>query len=164
MEKRLSDLSLVQSYDAGHQSLSWLPGQPAGLLAGIDIQALIDNPDARDIVPNLPVQPLYYALKQRGFSDSLEILPFLSQEQVIHFADYETWDGDEFSPSRMFNFLRPFAAVSEEELYTRFTELDEEYQIASLEGLFIVHEVEHIHDLPIGVEDRVYPMPCNTVF
>ena len=164
MEKRLSDLSLANSYDAGHQSLSWSPGEPIGLLSGIDIQALIDSPDAREIVPNLPVQALYYALKRHGFSDSLELLPLLSQEQVIHMADYEAWDRDDFSPKRMMNFLRPFAAISSEELYNRFSELDEEYQIATLEGLFTVHEVEHIHDLPIGLEDKVYAMPCNTVF
>ncbi len=164
MDKRLSDLSLAQSYDAGHQSLSWVPGEASGLLAGIDIQALIDSPDAKEIVPNLPVQPLYYALKQRGFGDSLEILPFLSDEQVTHMADYETWEGDDFSPKRMLAFLKPFAAVSSEELYRRFSELDEEYQIASLEGIFQVHEVEHIHDLPEGVADRAHPMPCNTVF
>ncbi len=164
MENRLSDMSLAQAYDAGHQSLSWVPGEASGLLAGIDIQALIDSPDAKDIVPNLPVQPLYYALKQRGFGDSLEILPFLSDEQVTHMADYEAWDADEFSSKRMMSFLKPFAAVSSEELYRRFSELDEEYQIASLEGIFKVHEVEHIHDLPEDVADRAYPMPCNTVF
>lgn len=164
MEKRLSDLSLAHSYDAGHQSLSWTPGEPTGLLSGINIEALIENPDAREIVPNLPVQPLYYALKQRGFSDSLEILPYLSDEQVVHMADYEAWDGEDFSPKRMINFLKPFAAISSEELYKRFSELDEEYQIATLEGLFTVHEVEEIHDLPEDVADRVHAMPCNTVF
>lgn len=164
MEKRLSDLSLANSYDAGHQSLSWSPGEPTGLLSGIDVQALIDSPDAREIIPNLPVQALYYALKRHGFSDSLEILPHLSPEQVVHMADYEAWEADEFSARRMMNFLRPFAAISTEELYNRYTQLDEEYQIATLEGLFTVHEVEHIHDLPIGLEDKVYAMPCNTVF
>ncbi|MES2746102.1 MAG: DUF6178 family protein, partial [Bdellovibrionota bacterium] len=164
MEKRLSDVSLANSYDAGHQSLSWTPGEPTGLLAGIDIQALIENPEAREIVPNLPVQPLYYALKQKGFESCLEILPLLSQDQVIHMADYEAWNGDDFSPKRMLEFLKPFGAVSQEELFNRFSELDDEYQIATLEGVFTVHEVEHIYDLPHGVEDRAYPMPCNTVF
>jgi hypothetical protein len=164
MEKRLSDLSLASSYDAGHQALSWSPGEPAGLLAGIDLQALIESPDAREIVPNLPVQPLYYALKQKGFENCLEILPCLSQEQVIHMADYEAWNGDEFSPKRMLNFLKPFGAVSQQELFQRFSELDDEYQIATLEGVFTVHEVEHIHDLPPAVEDRAYAMPCHTVF
>ncbi len=77
MDKRLSDIVLANSYDSGHQSLSWNPGQAGGLLAGIDLQAIIDSPDAAEIVPNLPVQPLYYALKQRGFEDSLEILALL---------------------------------------------------------------------------------------
>ncbi|RZA10055.1 MAG: hypothetical protein EOP10_35400, partial [Proteobacteria bacterium] len=89
MDKRVNDSVLASSYDAGHQSLSWNPGLAGGLLAGIDLQAIIESPDAAEVIPNLPVQPLYYALKQRGFEDSLEILPLLSQEQVIHMADYE---------------------------------------------------------------------------
>lgn len=164
MEKRLSDINLASSYDAGHQSLSWTPGEPTGLLAGIDIPALIENPDAAQIVPNLPVQPLYYALKQRGFGDALEILPFLTDDQVVHMADYEAWDGEEFSQKRMINFLKPFAAISSDELYRRFTELDEEYQIATLESMFTVHEVEQIYDLPEDIVDRVQAMPCNTIF
>jgi len=164
MDKRLNDTVLANSYDAGHQSLSWNPGLPGGLLAGIDLQAIIESPDAAEIVPNLPVQPLYYALKQRGFEESLEILPLLSQEQVIHMADYEAWDGEDFSQKRMLKFLKPFAEVSSEQLFQRFSELDDEYQIATLEGVFTVHEVEHIYDLPHGVEDRAFPMPCNTVF
>lgn len=164
MDKRLNDTVLANSYDAGHQSLAWTPGQMGGLLAGIDLQAIIDSPDAAEIVPNLPVQPLYYALKQRGFEESLEILALLSTEQVVHMADYETWDGEAFSQKRMLKFLKPFGDISSEQLYTRFCDLDEEYQIATLEGLFTVHEVEHIHDLPHGVEERAFPMPCHTVF
>ncbi|MBC7660987.1 MAG: hypothetical protein H7249_14920 [Chitinophagaceae bacterium] len=164
MDKRVSDTVLANSYDAGHQSLSWNPGQAGGLLAGIDLQSIIESPDAAEIVPNLPVQPLYYALKQRGFEESLEILPLLSQEQVIHMADYEAWDGEDFSQKRMLRFLRPFAEVSQEQLFQRFSELDDEYQIATLEGVFVVHEVEHMYDLPHGVEDRAFKMPCDTVF
>ncbi|MBC7530623.1 MAG: hypothetical protein H7318_03530 [Oligoflexus sp.] len=164
MDKRLNDTVLANSYDAGHQSLSWNPGQAGGLLAGIDLQAIIDSPDAAQIVPSLPVQPLYYALKQRGFEDSLEILALLSTEQVVHMADYEVWDGEDFSQKRMFKFLKPFGEISSEQLYNRFADLDEEYQIATLEGIFTVHEVEHIYDLPLGVEDRAFPMPCHTVF
>ncbi len=164
MEKRVNDNSLAISYDAGHQSLAWTPGEAGGLLGGIDLQAIIESPNAAEIIANLPVQPLYHALKQRGFEDSLEILPHLTQEQVVHMADYEAWDGEDFSQRRMINFLKPFAEISREQLYTRFSELDEEYQIAALEGLFTVYEVEHMFDLPHGVEERAFRMPCNTVF
>ncbi|RYZ56936.1 MAG: hypothetical protein EOP07_11285, partial [Proteobacteria bacterium] len=164
MDKRLNDTVLANSYDAGHQSLSWDPGQPGGLLSGIDLASIIESPDAAEIVPNLPVQPLYYALKQRGFEDSLEILALLSTEQVVHMADYEAWDADDFSQRRMLNFLKYFGEISAEQLYTRFADLDEEYQIATLEGLLTVYEVEHMFDLPHDVEERAFKMPCDTVF
>lgn len=164
MEKRLDDIALATRFDAGTQSLPWDPGQPTGLLAGIDIKSILESPDAREIVQELPVQPLYYALKQKGFEESLEVLPLLSQEQVTHMADYEAWDGDRFQPKKLFRFMKPFGAVSTELLYQRFSELDEEYQIASLQNVFKVYEVEHLFDLPEGVQDRAYAMPCNKVF
>jgi len=164
MEKRLDDIALASRYDAGHQSLPWDPGQPSGLLAGVDLQSILESPNAREIVQELPVQILYYALKQKGLSESLDILPLMTSEQVTHMVDYEAWTGDTFNRQKLFRFMKNFAEISGQQLYERFADLDEEYQIASLQNLFKVYEVEHIYDLPHGVEDRAYAMPDNKVF
>jgi len=97
MEHRLNDAQLLASLDAGHQSLPWEPGQPSGLLAPLDLGAIAASPNAAEIVPALPVQALYYALKQQSIEDVLEILPLVSQEQTERMLDYEAWERDVLS-------------------------------------------------------------------
>lgn len=164
MENRLSDSFVASSLDAGHQNLAWEPGPPSGFLAGIDIKALLADENAAEIVPELPAQALYYAIKQHGIEDALDLLPLLSAEQVEHMLDYEAWSQDELVPKKMFNFLKAFGEVSREQLYERFAHLDEEYQLAALQGYFRVYEVENAFDLPEEIAERAYRMPCDKVF
>ncbi len=164
MENRLSDSVVADNLDAGHQNLAWEPGPPSGFLAGIDINALLTNPQAAEIVPQLPTQALYYAIKQHGIEDALDLLPLLSQEQVERMLDYDVWTRDELVPKKFFKFMKAFAEVSREQLFERFSELDEEYQLSALQGFFRVYEVENAFDLAEDVSDRVYRMPCDKVF
>ncbi|MDQ3234744.1 MAG: DUF6178 family protein [Pseudobdellovibrionaceae bacterium] len=164
MENRLSDSFVATSLDAGHQNLAWEPGPPSGFLAGIDLKAILADPDAAEVVPELPTQALYYALKQQGVEDALDLLPLLSPEQVERMLDYEAWSQDELVPKKFFNFLKPFGEISREQLYERFAHLDEEYQLAALQGFFRVHEVEDAYDLPESLAETAYRMPCNRVF
>lgn len=164
MESRLSDESVKLALDAGHQSLPWEPGQPSGFLAGVDLDMILASPDAKAMIQAMPVQPLYYAMKQRGLADCLEILPMLTQDQVVRMLDYDVWQKDELVPKRAFEFLSYFGEVSHKELYRRFAYLDEEYQLAILSGYFRVYEEVEFDDLPQDVQDRVHAMPCQKVF
>ncbi|MCX6130977.1 MAG: DUF6178 family protein, partial [Proteobacteria bacterium] len=133
-------------------------------LSGISIAAIMADPNAAEIVPELPVQALYYAIKQKGMDEVLDLLPLLSQEQVERMIDYDAWSHDQLVPKKLFQFLKAFGEVSREQLYERFAHLDEEYQLATLQNFFRVYEVEVIYDLPEAIQDLVYAMPCNTVF
>lgn len=164
MENRLSDSFVAASLDAGHQNLAWEPGPPSGFLAGIDLKAILSDPNAAEIVPELPTQALYYALKQQGVEDALDLLPLLSPDQVERMLDYDAWTQDELVPKKFFSFLKPFGEISREQLYERFADLDEEYQLAALQGFFRVYEVEDPYDLPEGIAEKAYRMPCNKVF
>jgi hypothetical protein len=164
MENRLSDSFVAASLDAGHQNLAWEPGPPSGFLAGIDLKAILSDPNAAEIVPELPTQALYYALKQQGVEEVLDLLPLLSPEQVERMLDYDAWTQDELVPKKFFAFLKPFGEISREQLYERFADLDEEYQLAALQGFFKVHEVEDPYDLPENIAEHAYRMPCNKIF
>ncbi len=164
MEHRLNDVPLLASLDAGHQSLLWDPGQASGLLAPLDLRALAADPHVAEIVPSLPVQSLYYALKQQGVEEALDILPYVSQEQTERMVDYEAWQRDDLQPRKLFQFVSLFGEVSPELMAERFSELDEEYQLACLTGRFRVYEAESIMDLPDELQERVSTMPCGKVF
>ena len=64
MTNRLSKENVQHNLDAGHQNLPWTVSEPSGFLAGIDFNAILDNPQAKEIIQSLPVQPLYYGLKK----------------------------------------------------------------------------------------------------
>lgn len=164
MDNRFTDFAIVAGLDAGHQNLPWEPGQASGLLAGVDLKSIMRDPHAAEIVPLLPVQALYYALKRQGFDESLEILALLSQDQVTRMVDYDVWSKDHLVPQKLFRFLKPFGEVSKELLYERFSELDEEYQLAALQGMLRVYEAESVMDLSDELQERVRAMPCGTVF
>lgn len=164
MDNRFADFAIVAGLDAGHQNLPWDPGQASGLLAGVDLKSIMRDPQAAEIIPLLPVQALYYALKRQGFEESLDVLALLSQDQVTRMVDYDVWSHDELVPQKLFRFLKPFGEVSKELLYERFSSLDEEYQLAALQGMLRVYEAESVMDLTDELQERVRAMPCGTVF
>ena len=164
MTSRLSKENVQHNLDAGHQNLPWSVNEPSGFLAGIDFNAILDNPQAREIIQSLPVQPLYYGLKKKGLAECLAVLPLLSQDQVVRIVDFDCWLKGDLMPSKAFDLLSYFAAASDDQLYKRFAHLDEEYQLAITAGFFRVYEAESREDLADELQDIVYEMPCRTVF
>ena len=164
MTNRLSKENVQHNLDAGHQNLPWSVSEPSGFLAGIDFNAILDNPQAKEIIQSLPVQPLYYGLKKKGLAECLAVLPLLSQDQVVRIVDFDCWAKGDLMPSKAFDLLSYFAAASDDQLYKRFAFLDEEYQLAITSGFFRVYEAESREDLADELQDIVYEMPCRTVF
>lgn len=164
MEQRLSNESVKSTLDAGHKSLTWEPAQPSGFLAGIDFDMILASPNARQVIQAMPVQPMYYALKQRGLADCLDVLPHLTEEQVTRMLDYDVWSQDRLVPAKAFAFLQHFAEIGLQELYRRFAYLDEEYQLSLLEGLLRVYEEDDYERLPAAEQDQLYKMPCGKVY
>ena len=164
MTSRLSKENVQHNLDAGHQNLPWSVNEPSGFLAGLDFDAILDSPQAKEIVQSLPVQALYLGLKKKGIAECLSVLPLLSQDQVVRIVDFDCWAKGDLLPSKAFDLLSYFAAVDEEQLYKRFAYLDEEYQLAITTGFFRVYEAESREDLADHLQDIVYEMPCRTVF
>ncbi len=164
MVNRLSDEAVSASLDAGHTSLAWKVPKPSGFLAGIDFQQVLESPHPTEIIQAMPAQPLLYAIKQKGIAECLDILPLLSEEQVTRILDYDCWKDNRLDIRQIFQWMRAFGQVSSQQLYERFSELDEEYQLATLSGLFRVYTEEEFEKLPQELQDRLFAMPCNTVF
>jgi len=63
--------------------------------------ALLELPDAERVVPGLPVQDLYYAIKEIGLDDAHELLALTSPIQVRGFLDLDLWDRDHIQAPRL---------------------------------------------------------------
>lgn len=164
MTGRLSETTVTSILDGGHKSLPWEAGQPSGFLAGIDFNAILQSPEAKQIIQSLPTQPLYYGLKRKGFADCLDVLPLLSEEQMTRIADYDLWYKDRLVPQKAFELLGFFGEVSSRELYDRFAFLEEEYQLTILGGLIQVYELEEFEAMTHEEQDVLFAMPCNEVY
>lgn len=165
MEARLSEEAVKAALDTGHQGLNWKPSAPpSGILAGVDIDQLSQHPDIKKIVPLLPTQSLYYAIKQKGYGECLDVLAHLSNDQVTRIVDYEAWQRDTLAPTRAFALLQNFAEISSEQLYSRFSEMDEEYQLALLAGRIRVYEFDDPMAVPEELAENIAAMPCRKVY
>src|SRR5438034_243636 len=62
--------------------------------------AILDDPAAEKLVPSLPLQDLYYAIKEIGLADAADLVALASPEQIRGFLDLEVWERDRFVTER----------------------------------------------------------------
>src|SRR4051794_27497415 len=62
--------------------------------------ALLDRPDVERYVPTLPVQELFYAIKEIGLADATDLIQLVTPEQMQGFFDLDTWQKDRFVPEK----------------------------------------------------------------
>lgn len=172
MASRLSDEQIRAVYDGGQQALAVeaLRGRTAGgelssrIFDSVDLDRLTDREDAAQAVQALPPPDLYRALVRKGLQDCLEVLPLLSDDQVIRIFDYDVWRDDRLAPLEVSKWLGLWREVGPEELYKRFRGLDEEYQIGFLNGMVELFDEEEFEKLPQADQDSLTRLPCNTLF
>jgi hypothetical protein len=89
----------------------------------------------------------------------LELLPYLSQEQVTKFVDYDCWSKDRLSPAKVANWLKLFGEQGNEQMAKRFRDLDEELQLAFLGPLVRLYELDEFEKLPQEEQDKLHALP-----
>src|SRR4051812_15084760 len=132
MASRLSELSIKQSYDGGARGLPWQLPTQTELLAPVDFDKILESSDPRDAIQALAPQQLYFALKQRGREDCVDIMPLLSVDQWQRLVDYDAWRDDRLMPKTAFEWLNLYKASGERAMFSRYRSLDEEVQISLL--------------------------------
>src|SRR5260370_14611434 len=68
---------------------------------GRKADAILSEPDAEKLVPQLPVQDLYYAIKEVGLADAQELVALASPEQIRGFVDLDVWERDALDERRL---------------------------------------------------------------
>ena len=164
MEDRLSTVSVKGRLHSGHSSLPWDPGQPSGFLAGIDFEQVLAHPEVKTIIQSMPVQPLYYGIKKVGLAEAVDILPYLTSDQVLRMFDYDCWIAGELNLKKSLPWINAFGSLGKEQLYKRFSDLDEEYQLALLQGRLRIYGQEDMEKMSDSDQDALYKMPCNLIF
>ena len=167
MTARLSEDAVIHSLDTGWQSLVWkshFSVKSASLLPAVNFKAILDAKDPVAAAQAVPRRDMYLALVSQGPEDALEILPLLSSEQFVAIIDHEAWQDGRLSVYQAIRWLDLYKNLGQEQLYRRFRELDEEYQVALLNPFIEMVDEEAFEILPQEEQDKFTAMPCNTLW
>lgn len=121
-------------------------------------EVLLADPTLPDWLPALPVQDLYWTLREIGLGDAAELLELASPEQVRGFLDLDAWSGAELQPARAAEWIDALAAIGPETLVRAVRALDPE-----LLGLLVQRQAR-VYDvtteaLPEEPEGHFYSTP-----
>ncbi len=169
MASRLSEEVLREGLagvvDAGHQALPVeTPWKASALLpTPVDVDALLLSEDPVEAVQAVAPQALYHAILAKGPEECLELLPLMSEDQVIRIMDYDVWRQDQLEIRRAARWLSLFKEVSDEEMYRRFRDLDEEYQLGLLGPYIDLIDEELYEKLGSAEQDALHRLPCGTL-
>jgi hypothetical protein len=162
----LSEDTITAAYETGQQGMAIRNHDTLDLLAPapVDLDRLMTATDPETAVQAIAPQPLYQALMTRGPEDCLELLPYLSREQFVRIFDYDVWTDDKLAPAKALRWLNLYRNLGPEQLYRRFRELDEEYQLALLGPHIEWLDLEEFEALPDSEQDFYNRMPCGTAY
>ncbi len=125
---------------------------------GRRIEALLSEPDAAQLVPQVPIQDLYYAIKEVGLADAHEVVALATPEQVRGFLDLDLWDRDRLDEQRMNEWLEALVEAGPEKLGAAIEALDGEVIALWLQRQARVYDLT-LDEIPEEPEGHFYPTP-----
>ena len=158
MTSRLSEESVVQALDTGWQSLIWkspFSHKSCELAPKVDFTEILDAEDPAAAAQAVHRRDMYLALVSEGAEVALDILPLISAEQLVTIMDNEAWHDGKLVIHQAIRWLELYKDVGPEQLYVRFRQLDEEYQVA-----FLSPYIEMVDDVNVVcMRNRISPDP-----
>jgi hypothetical protein len=167
MTSRLSEESVVQALDTGWQSLIWkspFSHKSSELAPAVDFTEILDAEDPEAAAQAVPRRDMYLALVSEGAEVALDILPLLSAEQLVTIMDNEAWHDGKLVIHQAIRWLELYKDVGPEQLYVRFRQLDEEYQVAFLSPYIELLDEEAYEKVSHDEQDKFTALPCNTLW
>jgi Family of unknown function (DUF6178) len=164
---RLSEESVVQALDNGWQSLIWkspFSNKSSELSPPVDFTEILDAEDPEAAAQAVPRRDMYLALVSGGAEVALDILPLISAEQLVTIMDNEAWHDGKLAIHQAIRWLELYKDVGPEQLYVRFRQLDEEYQVAFLSPYIEMLDEEAYENVSHDEQDKFTAMPCNTLW
>jgi Family of unknown function (DUF6178) len=120
--------------------------------------ALIAEPDAAQLVPNVPVQDLYYAIQEVGLADAQELVSLATPEQVRGLVDLDVWERDQLDEHRLDAWLEALVDIGPEKLAAVIEALDGEVVALWLQRHAHVYDLT-LDEVPEEPEGQFYPTP-----
>jgi hypothetical protein len=164
MASPLSEFRVTSIYDTGHLAFPVEMPKPSESLAPTDLSKMLEQPNCQELIQALSPLTVYRALVAADPEVRLEVADKLTSEQVTGIFDFDIWKEDRISPRSAFQWLKIFGEVGTEELYTRFKQLDEDYQLAILGPFVRVYDQEEYERMSDAQQDRLTALPASEFY
>jgi hypothetical protein len=167
MSDRLSEEALIRTLDSGWRSLTWvdtMSSKNSQLYSAVDFNEILNAKNPEAMAQAIPRRDMYLALAATGPEEALDVLPLLSNEQFVSIIDHEAWRDGHLSVYQAIRWLDLYKHLGPEQLYQRFRQLDEEYQVAFLNPFIEMVDEETFETLSQEEQDRYTALPCNTLW
>lgn len=162
--KIAATMNQAKLYDAGFHTVNWQLGGQSQALSAIDLKGLLDSPEAAELIPRLPAQFLYLAIKEQRLESHHQLLAHVSQEQFTALLDFDVWQGDRVDTTKMSVWLAQIARLGPKELLQKFGDLEEEYQLAYVLGRVELYTEDDLDGIPEEIEQQLIAMPDHKLF
>ncbi len=120
--------------------------------------AILADPDADRLIPSLPIQDLYLAIKEVGLADAEELLAHAAPEQVQGFLDLDGWERDELAVDRARPWLEALSSEGPVQVARTIEALDPEVVALYVQKQAAVYDLS-LEAPPEEPEGRLWPTP-----
>ena len=110
------------------------------------LEFILNSPDPREQVAQLPETDLFLTVKELGIQESVDLISLATPEQTTHLLDLDLWERDQLSKEKIVVWLEALEACGEEKLKELFETLDSELVVAIFQKLIRVVKIENPDD------------------
>jgi hypothetical protein len=126
------------------------------------LEALLGDPAAAAIVPQLDVEELYYLVRSVGPEDAIDLLRLASPEQIRGCLDFDVWDRDRVRPARALAWLHLLEELDPPRLAAAVRGLDDELIAITIGRHAVVHDRTLDEAPDPHIRHPVWPSPDGT--
>jgi hypothetical protein len=123
------------------------------------MEAILDRPDAAQVVQAMNPQDLYLTVMELGPDDALPLLSLASTSQWTHFFDMECWHKDRLMPAQGIEWLDRLSRTSYEALVKWLYDVDFSFLIALLKKCLRVA----VRPDDVDLTEALDYLPQNTI-
>jgi hypothetical protein len=120
---------------------------------------ILASPDAAKLVPSLPVQELYYAIREVGLADAAELVALATPKQFRGFVDLDGWKREELDVTRVADWLSVALEAGPAKLKSVVEGLDPELISLFLARSLRVYDLTLEDPVPDEPTGHFYPTP-----
>src|SRR5215468_1229465 len=134
-----------------NEMLSPLIGSAVRIENKEQLDEFLARPDAAHVVRNASFEEVFFAIKNVGLADSLDLLPLVSGKQIRGFIDLDCWRKDTFVPKPFMEWVAAFIQAGAEETMKAISGIDDTVTALFLKDLIHVYEIDR-DDPPTGTQ------------